>query len=422
MERKVNEYFHKWKKDLMRKPLLVYGPKQVGKTYSTISFGKSSYVNFVYFNTDNNKEIIEIFKEKNIEKIIMKLSHISKETILKNDTLIILDNVNDLELVKSVKLFSIEKSEYHIIMITSRRENLHRFKGEELQYKAMYGMDFEEYLWSVDKRQLADFIKESYTTGKAMPFHTLAIDYFYNYLETGSLPEVIEASNDNKDSYNLEAIKVKVIDTYKKELALNDTLIDITRSIEVLDIMPYQLKKENKKFQYGMIGFGRRAKEYETAIEKIVDLQIAYRSYKIKNVKPPLSSCREKDSFKLYANDVGILYTMMHGNKKNLFIDEKFKYTLYENYVAKHLTENNHSLYYYQSDGKAEVSFVLQNRMGQMIPIEIVSSSSTKSKSLTMFIKRYTVKESIRLTEDNFAIKRGIRYLPIYALFCLKDL
>ncbi len=140
------------------------------------------------------------------------------------------------------------------------------------------------------------------------------------------------------------------------------------------------------------------------------------------SIKNPLSSCREKDSFKLYANDVGVLYTMLHGNKKILHNDEKFKFTLYENYVAKTLVENTQSLYYYQSEGKAEVSFVLQNRMGQIIPLEIITSSSTKAKSLAMFIKKYTVKEAIRITEDNFTVKRGVKHIPIYALFCLKDI
>ncbi len=422
MERKITEYLQKWKKDLLRKPLLVYGSKQVGKTYSILEFGKSCYKNVVYFDTDNNRELKELFKEKLIEKIILKLSALSSETIFKEDTLIVLDNVNDIDIVKGVKLFGSEKNDYHIIMITSRRENLTRFKGEELQYKVMYGMDFEEYLWACDKKQLIDFIKESYYNNKAMPFHSLAMDYFYRYLMIGGLPEVVEMSLHTNDSYRFEMVKGKILDTYQKEMAYNKNLIDIPRAIEVFKSIPYQLQKENKKFQYGLMGYGRRAKEYETSIETLVANQMVYRSYKVQQIKNPLSSCREKDSFKLYLNDTGILFSMMHCHQKQIFTDSKLKKTLLENHVAKSLIENGYALHYYQSDGKAEIDFVIQDRIGQIVPVEIVNMDLSKSKALTMFMRKFTVKEAVRITEDNFSMKKGIRYVPVYATFCLKEL
>ena len=131
MERKIEEFFRKWKSDIIRKPMLLYGPKQIGKTFSVLSFGEKNYKNVVYFNTENNKELIELFtKEKATEKIILNLSLMIGETILKEDTLIILDNVNHIEIIKGLKLFGSEHSSYHIIAITSRRENLNEFKGE----------------------------------------------------------------------------------------------------------------------------------------------------------------------------------------------------------------------------------------------------------------------------------------------------
>ena len=154
------------------------------------------------------------------------------------------------------------------------------------------------------------------------------------------------------------------------------------------------------------MGAGKRAKEYENSINFLVNNQLAYRSYKIKNVKSPLSSCREKDSFKLYLPDDGLLFSMLHLNYKQFITDEKIKETLYENHLAKTLVEAGYSLYYYQSEGKAEVNFVVQNRNGQIIPIELTIKTNSKAKSLAVFMKKFTVLQAYRITENNFSTKR----------------
>ena len=153
----------------------------------------------------------------------------------------------------------------------------------------------------------------------------------------------------------------------------------------------------------------------------MVNNQIVYRSYKVKNIKSPLSSYRDKDSFKLYSVDDGILYTMLHLNYKQLMTDENIKESLYENHIAKTLAENGYVLYYYQSEGKAEVNFVVQNRMGQIIPLEITTKSNSKAKSLSVFMKKFTVPQAYRITENNFSTKKDIRYIPIYATFCFNN-
>ncbi len=422
MERKIEAFFIKWQKDIIRKPLILYGPKQIGKTFAVLKFGKKEYKNVVYFNTENNPEIVDLFvKEKNLDKIILNLSLMSGETILKEDTLIVLDNLESIEIVKGLKLFGSEHSKYHIIAITSRREKLNEFKGEELQFKGMNEMDFEEYCWAKDEKALAELIRESFTKHKLCPFHKVALDLFQEYLMTGGLPEVVQADLDGKGPYEIDAIKQKIIDIYKKEISLNKVLIDIPRGIEVINSIPMQLRKDNKKFQYGCIGVGKRAKEYESAINYLVNNQLLYRSYKIKTVKSPLSSCRETDSFKLYLPDDGLLFTMLHLNLKQFATDEKIKETLYENHLAKTLVESGYSLYYYQSDGKAEVNFVIQNRMGQIIPIEIATKSMSKAKSLSVFIRKYITQQAYRITENNFSTKKEVRYIPVYAIFCLND-
>ena len=422
MERKIYADLLKWKKDPNRKPLLIYGNKQIGKTYTAVEFGEREYKTVSYINSDNNLELLKIMqKERTIDKIIAKLSLLTGESILKNDTLIIIDNVIDDDIVKAVKKFGKEPNDYHIIMITSLKEKLLTFKGEELQYKYMFPMDFEEYLRAVGNIELIDFIKSSYRSNKPMPVHNIAMDYYEEFLITGGLPESIEANIRKETDLKIRLIHEKQLDTYKKEFLYLNNLIDITRCNEVLNILPYQLLKSNRKFQYGLMRTGGRSKDYEKALEFLSANGIAYKCYKISEVKPPLSKCKDPESFKLYLNDTGVLFMMMHLSKMKLFTDDNLKYILYENNLASAIISSGYNLYYYQSEGKAEVPFVVQTRAGKVIPIEIVNKNLSKAKSLSLFMSKFNITEAIRFTEDNFSIKKGIKYVPIYAAFCLKE-
>ncbi len=422
MERKIYVELLKWKKN-PQKPLLLYGSKQVGKTYAVTLFGEKNYKNTVYFNTDNNKDLIDIFRrEKSPDKIITKLSFLSGETIFKEDTLIIFDNVNDANIVKSLKAFGTDGNLYHIVIITSRKENLTKFTGEELYFKAMYPMDFEEYLMNTDKKQLVGFIKESFINFSPMPFHQIALETYNDYLMTGGYPEVVEAFLSGKSDLVIESIKQKIIDIIKRETIDAVNLIDIQRSNEVLNSLANQLSKDNKKFQYGNIKKGSRSKDYEASIKFLGSNGLIHRSYKLEDVKSPLSSYKEIDSFKLYPNDVGLLYTMLHTNKMKFMTDKNIRKTLIETNVANTLVNLGYSIYYYQSEGKTEISFILQNKMGEIIPIEIVNMDLSKAKALSMFMAKFKVGGPIRLTEDNFMKKKNIKYVPVYATFCLKEL
>ena len=153
MERKIEKFFLKWKEDKIRKPLLLFGLKQIGKTYTVLEFGRKNYKNIAYFNTLHNEELLKIFKkERSIERLVKILSEFSDVSIEKNETLIVFDNIEDEEIIKGVKLFGFDRNDYHVMAITSRRENLLKFSGEELQYKFMTEMDFEEYLWARRER------------------------------------------------------------------------------------------------------------------------------------------------------------------------------------------------------------------------------------------------------------------------------
>lgn len=422
MERKINKFLLKWKTDLIRKPLLIIGTRQVGKTYTALDFGKQNYQYVAYFNTDHNTILKDLFKkERSITRLAEALSIISAVPIIKNDTLLIFDNVTDEEIIKGIKLFGYDKNDYHVIAITSSRDSLLKFRGEEFQYKIMTEMDYEEFLWAIGEKEVAEKIRYAYDNHRSCSVHTKALDYFYDYLITGGLPEVVEAFATNKHYGYLDSIKERVFDINKSELLNSKNLIDIERGIEVMESIPKQLEKDNKKFQYGVLGYGRRAKEFENSINFLVTNQLVYRSYKIRVAKSPLSSCRELDSFKLYLPDDGLLSMRYNLTKDRLSVDENVKQALYENHIAHTLVESGYSLYYYQSEGKAEVNFVIQNRMGKIIPIELATKQGSKVKSLSVFMKKYIVTDAYRITESNFSTKKNVRYLPIYAIFCLNE-
>ncbi|MDD6879353.1 MAG: DUF4143 domain-containing protein [bacterium] len=423
MKRKIEQHLINWKNNINRKPMVLYGNKQVGKTYSALKFGEEHYKNTVYFNADNNFELYKIFKkERTIDRIISRLEIISNETISEEDTLIIFDNLNDNDIVSGIKLFGRNKNNYHIILITSLKENLKSFKGEELQYRMMSSLDFEEYLMATNNEQLIEFIKSSFKNNEPMPFHSVALEYFENYLITGGMPEAVDLSLRDKNSLLLNSVYNKILDSYKKEISYQNNLIDITRSIEVIDSIPFQLQKANKKFQYGLIKTGGRSKEYEESINFLYNNGFVYRSNKISEVKVPLSSVKDKDNFKLYLNDTGLLYSQLFLNKIKFLSNDNIKNIILENEIAIALINAGFPLYYYQSEGKAEVTFVIQTRIGKIIPIELANKNLSKAKALRLFMNKFNIKEAIRITNDNFSIKNGIRYVPVYALSCLKDL
>lgn len=402
---------------------MIYGNKQVGKTYSVLKFGEEHYKNTVYFNTDNNIELYKILKrERTIDRIISHLSILSGESILEDDTLIVFDNLLDSDIAGGIKVFGRNKHNYHIVLISSLKENLKKFKCEEFQYRMMTSLDFEEYLNVTGNAQLVDFIKTSFRNNKPMPFHSLALECFDEYLMTGGMPEAVNLSIKEKNKLLLNSVYDKIIDAYKKEISSLDNLIDITRSIEVLDSVPFQLQKSNKKFQYGLIKTGGRSKDYEKAINFLYNNGFVCRSNKISSVKSPLSSCKDLDNFKLYYNDTGLLFSRMYLNRNKFLSDNGIRATIIENMIAITLMNEGYNLYYYQSDGKAEINFVVQTRVGRIIPIEVVNKNMSKAKSLTLFMNKFDIKEAIRVTDDNFSIKKGVKYIPIYALFCLKDI
>ena len=423
MERKITDDLLKWKRDSINKPFFLYGARQIGKTYSVLDFGKKFYKNIAYFNTDKNDELYFLLdKEKVLDKLVSKLSLMCGESIFPDDTLIVFDNCNDEKMIKALKIFGHENSPYQVIIIGSNRIAITKTRIEEFYYRSMSTMDFFEYLSNSDKVQLIDFIKDSFDNNTPMPFHQMALDAYYEYLITGGFPEVVNTKLSGGSDLEVEVLKRKIMDVYRSEYSLYNNGSDILKCEDIMNVLPVCLTKENKKFQYGAIKKGARSKEYEDSINNLVANGIVIRSFRLNDVKSPLLGARDIESFKLYFNDVGLLYTSLFLNKQRFLMDLDTRRSLVENEVANTLVRNGFNLYYYQSDGKAEISFVVQDRNGKIMPIEVVNMKLTKAKAMSLFVSKFNLNECIRLTEENFSKKKGVKFIPVYATCYLKEL
>lgn len=421
MERKITNELIKWKVDSYKRPLLLSGISGCGKTHTVLKFGKDEYKNTVYFDCFDNLELNYVI-EKNTtkEKLIRALSAISLETILKEDTLIVFDNISEKVITSIKKLFTGE--DYHIIMITSDNQLVKKHKSDRINYKKMDLVTFPEYLKYIGKEQLVDFIEDSFKNNKSMPFHTLATELYNDFVLTGGYPNAILEYKQEEDYNMLGNTHDKNIKLMKYKLLKLDNLIDIKRSQEVYNNISIQLLKENKKFQYGNIKPGARSKEYEKSIDFMKNNNMIIKSTRITELTSPLSKAKDEESFKLYYNDSGILYKKLNVSGNRLLTNTKLLELLYENNIVKTLSNNGFNIYHYHSGGKAFIDIVIQTRTGKIIPIEILhGEDNAKSKSMTLSMKKYNLNLGIRFGSEDFKMKNNIKYIPYYAAFCIVE-
>lgn len=422
MERKINNELLKWKLDTKKLPMLVYGIAGCGKTYSVLNFGKKEYKNVVYFDCFNNLELSYVFdKNSTLDKLIRGIAAISLETIFKEETLIIFDNVTE-KVVNTVKKLFVAPVSYHIIMITNESKIVNVAKGNNIILKKMGLVSFDEYLKYIGKEQLVDFIEDSFKSNKPMPFHNLAVEAYNDYVLIGGYPNAIVEFNNDNDFTLLNSVQDRNIKIMKNRFFNIDNLIDIKRGMDIFDSVAVQLLKNNKKFMYGMVRSGARSKEYENAIGFMEENNLIIKSNRVSELTYPLSKIKDVDNFKLYFYDSGVLYKKMNVSSNRLLTNNKLLEVLYENNIIASLYQNGFNIYHYHSDGKAELDVVIQTRKGKIIPIEIVKEDfNSKSKSMGLALNKYNIDFAIRFTSDNFKVKNNIKYVPYYAAFCINE-
>lgn len=431
MKRKVTSFFEEWKESPYRKPLILQGARQTGKTYSILEFGHKCYDNIAYFNFESNPKLINIFDDSlSPSYLIPILSKISHQTITKGRTLIVFDEVQLCErALTSLKYFYEEAPEYHIIVAGSllgvavNRQQF-SFPVGKVMFKTLYPMDFEEFLMALNEDELILKIRHCFQTNEAMPsiLHDYAMSLYYQYLVVGGMPECVLQFVQTKNYTLVRATQDAILKGYLDDMSKYNTASEIKKTRLTYDNVTVQLSKKNTRFQYKLLKKGARAAEFENAIEWLDLSGIVSKIYRIEQVKKPLENYKDIDAFKIYISDVGLL-----GAKKNLdafdllyMIDslEEFKGGLTENYVYTQLKCNGYITYFWESARGAEVDFVIQKE-GFLIPVEVKSSDNTKSKSLNSYIEEYHPNYSIRVSTKNFGYDDKKKIIPLYAVFCI---
>lgn len=430
MERKVLNKLIAWKNDSNRMPLILNGARQVGKTYTALSFGKEYYKNTVYLNFEDSIELSSIFeRDLNPARIIKELSVKSGQTILSKDTLIIFDEIQACErALTSLKYFYENAPEYHIIAAGSllgvalNREKF-SFPVGKVAMITLYPLDFEEFLWALDKKKLADLIRTAYKKNESLTLHETAMDLYRLYLVIGGMPRVILEYIEKQDFNFVLAAQKTLNDAYIADMAKYATPNETTKIMAAFNSLAAQLAKENRKFQYKIIRSGARAYEYETSLEWLKASGIIIKCNKVKEGKLPLTAYVDWSSFKIYMMDTGLLCSKFGIPANSVLVETPsfngFKGALAENYVCSALTTNGYNPFYWESQGKAEVDYVIQDKEGNIIPVEVKSSGNVKAKSLTQYINRYKPAYSIRISSKNFGFENEIKSVPLYAVFCL---
>ena len=430
MRREIINELIKWKDSANRKPLIVHGARQVGKTYIIKQFGKEYYDNLIYVNFETNQEISsQISDSIDAKYIINKLELFYGEKILPEKTLIFFDEIQANErALTSLKYFYEEAPEYHIIAagsllgIAINREK-YSFPVGKVQMINMYPLSFKEFLIAVNRENLITEIEKHFETNERMDndIHELCLKLYRTYLIVGGMPEVVQTYLNEEKIISTIDVQSEILMSYERDMTKYADNGLSNRIVSAFDSIPVQLAKENQKFQYKVISKGGTSAIFGEAILWLKNSGIVNQVYKVKP-ELPLEMYKDLTAFKLYMSDVG------------LFVN-KARYPLYqidlstsptmismgpltEHYVANELRSKGYESYYWESEGKAELDFIIQKEIN-IIPIEVKTSTHTKSRSLDLYINKYNPAFAIRISEKNFGFENNIKSVPLYAVFCI---
>lgn len=431
MYRKIVNFLENWKESPHRKPLILQGARQVGKTYSILEFGRTHYENVAYFNFESNPKLNKTFEENiSPDYLVPILSHISGQTIVREKTLIVFDEVQLCErALTSLKYFYEEEPDYHIIVAGSLlgvavNRAKFSFPVGKVDMKTLYPMDMEEFMIAMGKTALAQQIKKSFATDTPLPsaLHDAAIMLYRQYLVVGGMPECVLQFTQTQNYTLIRHIQDTILTSYLNDMSKYNNLNEIKKTRLTYDNITVQLSKKHTRFQYKLLKKGGRASEFENAIEWLCLSGITSQVYRAEQIRKPLENYRDIDAFKIYVSDLGLLCAKkdLAANDVLYMVDEidDFKGGMTENYVNVQLTINGYTTYYWESERGAEVDFVIQ-RDGQLIPIEVKSADNTKAKSLNIYIKAYQPSYAIKLSTKNFGFENGKKTVPLYAAFCI---
>ena len=433
MKRKIYNELIKWKKEDINTPLMVVGARQIGKTYTIDEFCKNEFTNYIYINLLNNKEIVEIFKENiNTEEKIKKMELSLGHTIDYENTIIFFDEIQESEeLISALKFFCESKVSYKIICAGSLLGvKINRFHSSfpvgKVRIINMYPMNFEEFLWAMDYEIAIPEIKRCYQENVKMSdsIHEKLLNYYRMFLCVGGMPRMVLSLKETQKI--LEVDKSIASNIYKEYLMdMNKYVTNVTEGIKnetIYNSIPSQLANLSNKFQYGKINNNARKRDYETSLDWLISSKMVLRSNLVKKVEIPLKAYIDDDYFKLYLSDIGLLVSILEIRYNDIMLNKEFMYkgVLAENYVATELIHNYETLYYWQSENRAEIDFLINAKDG-IIPIEVKANINNNSKSLNLYMEKYKPSFAIRISSKNFGFENNIKSVPLYATFCISE-
>lgn len=425
MERSIYSSLKKWKESPTRKPLILQGARQVGKTYILKEFGAREYSEVVYINCDDNNDMQNMFVDYDVDRIIRSLSAISGVSIKPSTTLLILDEIQEVERgLASLKYFCEKAPEYHVAVAGSLLGiTLHEgtsFPVGKVDMLYMYPMDFEEFLLAMGKEQLVELLRSN-SWATLTPLRGMLTELLRQYYFVGGMPEAVKTYVERGDIWEVRSIHSKIIDAYRNDMSKHVPKQQVQRINMVWNSIPSQLARDNKKFIYGALRKGARANDFEIAIQWLVDSGLVHKVHRISKPVVPLKFYEDMASFKLFLLDCGLLGALSETPPEQIFIGdnvfEEYKGAFTENYVLQQLKSLPRTfVYYYSNDNSTlEIDFVVQHE-AHVIPIEVKAEENLRAKSLRQFVTDNSGLHGVRFSMSDYREQDWLTNVPLWAV------
>ncbi|WP_278519180.1 ATP-binding protein [Leyella stercorea] len=425
MERSIYSSLKKWKESPTRKPLILQGARQVGKTYILKEFGAREYSEVVYINCDDNNDMQNMFVDYDVDRIIRSMSAISGVSIKPSTTLLILDEIQEVERgLASLKYFCEKAPEYHVAVAGSLLGiTLHEgtsFPVGKVDMLYMYPMDFEEFLLAMGKEQLVELLRNN-SWAALTPLRGMLTELLRQYYFVGGMPEAVKTYVERGDIWEVRSIHSKIIDAYRNDMSKHVPKQQVQRINMVWNSIPSQLARDNKKFIYGALRKGARANDFEIAIQWLVDSGLVHKVHRISKPVVPLKFYEDMASFKLFLLDCGLLGALSETPPEQILIGdnvfEEYKGAFTENYVLQQLKSLPRTfVYYYSNDNSTlEIDFVVQHE-AHVIPIEVKAEENLRAKSLRQFVTDNAGLHGVRFSMSDYREQDWLTNVPLWAV------
>ena len=425
MKRFILDELINWKKSKYRKPLILKGARQIGKTYILKEFGEKEYEGVAYFIFDHDEDLYNLFvSTKDPKRILEQLSFIYGKAILPGKTLIIFDEIQECpNALNSLKYFQEEANEYHIVCAGSLlgiRLSHTSFPVGKVDFLNMYPMTFREFLIADNCENLVEYM-ESLNKIEKIPdiFFKQLDEKLKAYFIVGGMPEAVNVWVNEKSVELVNRVQDNILKAYESDFSKHTENAEANKISLIWNCIPSQLSKENKKFLYQVIKQGARAREYENALNWLNDANLIYKVYNLKKTDFPLKAYNDLNSFKIYMNDVGLLRKMADLDSRIVIegdrLFQEFKGAFTENYVLNMLNSTFDSVPNYYTYDRHEIDFVIQNK-NKIIPIEVKSNKSTNNISLTRYNEKNNNEISIRFSMNNLSQDGKVLNIPLFMI------